>query len=137
MVWRLASKLIDLLRIGRRVETHVPARGRGPVDHVILCGDSPNPAALRRSFVLCPDNEYDRSPCGTGSSAMTACLAASGTLAEGDEITLESVIGSAYRLSYRPGPTGGVIPRITGQAHVMAEGTLIFDAADPFRSGIA
>lgn len=108
-----------------------------PVDHVILCGDSPNPAALRRSFVLCPDNEYDRSPCGTGSSAMTACLAASGALAEGDEITLESVIGSAYRLSYRPGPTGGVIPRITGQAHVMAESTLIFDAADPFRSGIA
>lgn len=107
-----------------------------PVDHVILSGDSPNPEALRRNFVLCPDDEYDRSPCGTGSSAFVACRAASGTLAADEEILLESVIGSAYRLSCRPGPTGGVIPRITGQAHVMAESRLIFDADDPFRNGI-
>lgn len=106
------------------------------VDHVILAGNSPNPATLRRNFVLCPDDEYDRSPCGTGSSALIACLAASGALDPGDDITLESVIGSAYRLSYQPGPTGGVIPRITGQAHVMAESTLVFDPADPFRDGI-
>ena len=86
--------------------------------------------------MLCPDDEYDRSPCGTGSSAFVACRAASGALAAGEEILLESVIGSAYRLSCRPGPTGGVIPRITGQAHVMAESRLIFDADDPFRNGI-
>jgi proline racemase/4-hydroxyproline epimerase len=106
------------------------------VDHVILSGTSPNAAALRRNFVLCPDNEYDRSPCGTGSSAFVSCLAASGQLHEGAEILLESVIGSSYRLSYQPGPTGGVIPRITGQAHVMAEATLIFDPNDPFKAGI-
>lgn len=57
-------------------------------------------------------------------------------LAEGEEIVLESVIGSSYRLSYRPGPTGGVIPRITGQAHIMAETTLVFDQNDPFKAGI-
>lgn len=106
------------------------------VDHVILSGASPNAAALRRNFVLCPDNEYDRSPCGTGSSAFVSCLAAAGQLAEGEEIVLESVIGSSYRLSYRPGPTGGVIPRITGQAHIMAETTLVFDQNDPFKAGI-
>lgn len=106
------------------------------VDHVILSGASPNADALRRNFVLCPDDEYDRSPCGTGSSAFVSCLAASGQLSEGAEILLESVIGSSYRLSYQPGPTGGVIPRITGQAHVMAEATLMFDPNDPFKAGI-
>ena len=107
-----------------------------PVDHVILNGPSPNAKVLCRSFVLCPDDEYDRSPCGTGSSALVACRAAEGTMAEAEEIMLESVIGSVYRLSWRRGPRGGVIPRITGQAHVMAEARLVFDPADPFRAGI-
>ena len=106
-----------------------------PVDHVILQGESPN-GAHGRSFVLCPDDNYDRSPCGTGSSARLACLAADGQLAAGEEIEQESVIGSFYRLSYQPGPNGGVIPRITGQAFVMAETALIFDSRDPFRAGI-
>ncbi|WP_323778874.1 proline racemase family protein [Leisingera sp.] len=107
-----------------------------PVDHVILSGASPNAAALHRNFVLCPDNEYDRSPCGTGSSAFVSCLAAAGKLAVGKEIVLESVIGSSYRLSYQPGPTDGVIPRITGEAYVMAEATLVFGQDDPFKGGI-
>ena len=106
-----------------------------PVDHVILQGHSAN-GAHGRNFVLCPDNNYDRSPCGTGSSARLACLAADGQLAAGEEIEQESVIGSSYRLSYQPGSNGGVIPRITGQAFVMAETTLIFDGQDPFRTGI-
>lgn len=107
-----------------------------PVDHVILSGESPNDGVLRRNFVLCPDDEYDRSPCGTGSSAFVSCLAAKDELAEGAEITLESVIGSSYQLSYQTGAAGGVIPRITGQAHVMAQSTLLFAQADPFRYGI-
>ncbi len=107
-----------------------------PIDHVIFQAPSPNPEAHGRSFVLCPDDAYDRSPCGTGSSAMLACLAASGRLAEGAEIIQESVIGSAYRLSYRKGQHGGVIPTVTGSAHVMAEGRLIFGESDPFKDGI-
>ncbi len=106
-----------------------------PVDHVILQGHSPS-GAHSRNFVLCPDDNYDRSPCGTGSSARLACLAADNLLAAGEEIEQESVIGSSYRLSYQPGPNGGVIPRITGQAYIMAEATLIFDRQDPFRTGI-
>ncbi|MFI2765882.1 proline racemase family protein [Ruegeria faecimaris] len=107
-----------------------------PIDHVIFQDASPEHAIHSRNFVLCPDDNYDRSPCGTGSSARLACLAAEGLLAPGQEIVQQSVIGSTYRLSYQAGSNGGVIPSITGQAYVMAESRLIFEAADPFRSGI-
>ncbi len=107
------------------------------VDHVIFQDASPKPDVHSRNFVLCPDYEYDRSPCGTGSSARLACLAARGHLGPGEEIIQESVIGSAYRLQYRTGSNGGVVPTITGQAHVMAEGRLIFHAGDPYNAGIA
>ncbi|WP_039017381.1 proline racemase family protein [Halocynthiibacter namhaensis] len=106
------------------------------IDHVILRGPDPETGAHSRNFVLCPDDEYDRSPCGTGSSAYLACLAASNRLNPGHEIILESVIGSAYQASYQPGQNGGVIPTLKGQAWIMAESTLIFDATDPFRKGI-
>lgn len=108
-----------------------------PIDHVIFQGRSEDADVHSRNFVLCPDDEYDRSPCGTGSSARLACLAADGRLAPGEEIIQQSVIGSPYRLSYQPGPNGGVIPSLTGQAFVMAEGRLIFAPQDPFRAGIA
>ncbi|MEP4768588.1 MAG: proline racemase family protein [Roseibium sp.] len=107
-----------------------------PIDHVIFQDDSPDPSVHSRNFVLCPDDNYDRSPCGTGSSARLACLAADGRLAPSQEIIQQSVIGSSYRLSYQPGPNGGVIPSITGQAFVMAEATLLFNDNDPFRAGI-
>lgn len=107
------------------------------VDHVIFYGPSDRPEMHSRNFVLCPDDAYDRSPCGTGSSARLACLAASGRLEPGVEIQQESIIGSSYRLSYAPGTDGGVIPSITGQAWVMAESTLLFDPTDPFREGIS
>ncbi|MEX0327790.1 MAG: proline racemase family protein [Ruegeria sp.] len=107
-----------------------------PVDHVILQEPSPRDGVLSRNFVSCPDDTYDRSPCGTGCSARLACLAADGVLPAGEEIVQESVIGSTYRLSYRPGRTGGVIPKITGQAFIISEATLTFDPRDPFRAGI-
>lgn len=107
-----------------------------PVDHVIFQDSSPTDGVHGRNFVLCPDDAYDRSPCGTGCSALLACLAADGRLAPGDEILQESVIGSAYRLSYQPGPHGGVLPSITGEAHVTAESRLIFGENDPFKNGI-
>ncbi|MDA5557697.1 4-hydroxyproline epimerase [Shimia sp. MMG029] len=106
------------------------------VDHVVFQGVSPKDGVHSRNFVLCPDDEYDRSPCGTGSSARLACLAASGRLAPGEEIVQESVIGSPYRLSYQIGEAGGVIPTIVGQAYIMAEGTLLFGDDDPFKAGI-
>ncbi|MEV8467543.1 proline racemase family protein [Fluviibacterium sp. DFM31] len=127
------------LAVAIRTAAHAQGVGGGPetpIDHVIFQDEVPGSDVHSRNFVLCPDDAYDRSPCGTGSSARLACLAADGRLAPGAEITQQSVIGSTYRLSYQPGPTGGVIPTLTGQAFIMAESTLVFDPEDPFRNGI-
>ena len=67
-----------------------------------------------RNFVLCPGGAYDRSPCGTGTSAKLACLAADGKLRPGEVWVQESIIGSRFRASFEPGPNGGVLPRISG-----------------------
>ncbi|MEP2704061.1 MAG: proline racemase family protein [Roseibium sp.] len=106
------------------------------IDHIELFGPAESEAANSRNFVLCPGGAYDRSPCGTGSSAKLACLAEDGVLAPGQEWIQESVIGSTYCISYQPGLNGGVIPTITGQAFVTAEANLLFDPADPYRAGI-
>ena len=106
------------------------------IDHIILQSQSTNKNIHSRNFVLCPDDSYDRSPCGTGSSARLACLAADGLLKPGQEITQESIIGSQYRLSYQLAAIGNIIPQITGQAFVMAETKLIFNPTDPFANGI-
>ena len=105
------------------------------IDHVELFGPPKNPAANSRNFVLCPGKAYDRSPCGTGTSAKLACLAASGKLAPGEVWTQESIVGSLFQGSYRE-TDGGVLPSITGHAYVNAEATLLFDPRDPFRMGI-
>ena len=91
--------------------------------------------ANSRNFVLCPGGAYDRSPCGTGTSAKLACLHADGKLRPGEVWVQESIIGSRFRASFEPGPTGGVLPRITGRAFICAESKLVQDALDPFRYG--
>jgi proline racemase len=85
---------------------------------------------------LCPGGEYDRSPCGTGTSAKLACLAADGKLAAGEAWRQESILGSVFEGSYEAGE-GGIIPIITGEAYITAETTLLLDPADPFQLGIA
>jgi 4-hydroxyproline epimerase len=107
----------------------------GRIDHVEIFG-APGEGADSRSFVLCPGGAYDRSPCGTGTSAKLACLAADGKLAPGARWVQESVIGSRFEASYQPGPDGAVIPTITGSAYVTADATLIASAGDPYRWGI-
>jgi proline racemase len=88
-----------------------------------------------RNFVLCPGKAYDRSPCGTGTSAKLACLAADGKLAVGAEWVQESIVGSVFRAKYRR-QGDKIIPTITGTAHVTGEATLIVDPRDPFATGI-
>jgi 4-hydroxyproline epimerase len=105
-----------------------------PIDHVELFG--PSDVADARNFVLCPGLEWDRSPCGTGTSAKLACLAADGALAAGQTFTQESVIGSIFEAEYEAADDGRIRPTITGTAHVMTEGRLLFDDDDPFREGI-
>lgn len=106
------------------------------IDHVELVGP---PVDLRndaRNFVLCPGLAYDRSPCGTGTSAKLACLAADGKLAPGEVWRQESVVGSVFEGSYRPGEGGRIHPVIAGDAYVTAEVTLVIDPADPFGEGL-
>lgn len=103
------------------------------IDHIELFADSTS--ANSRNFVLCPGLEYDRSPCGTGTSAKLACLYADGKLKEGEAWRQESVIGSVFEGRVRI-DDGRVIPVITGTAHVTAELDLILGPDDPYRFGI-
>jgi 4-hydroxyproline epimerase len=114
----------------------VRAAGYPEVDHVELFGPPQNAANHSRNFVLCPGGEYDRSPCGTGTSAKLACLAADGKIAPGERWRQESILGSLFEGSYE-NCDGGIIPTITGAAFITAETTLIVDPADPFQFGIA
>ncbi len=106
------------------------------VDHIEFFAPARSSNANSRNFVLCPGGAYDRSPCGTGTSAKLACLHADGKLRPGEVWVQESIIGSRFRASFEPGPTGGILPRITGRAFICAEGKLMQDALDPFRYGI-
>ena len=118
-----------------RVRQAVSDSGFPEVDHVELFGPSAKPGVNSRNFVLCPGKAYDRSPCGTGTSAKLACLAADGQLAAGAEWVQESIVGSVFRGKYRK-QGDKIIPTITGTAHVTAETTLLLDPADPFVWGI-
>jgi 4-hydroxyproline epimerase len=104
------------------------------IDHIELFADS-RTGADSQSFVLCPGKAYDRSPCGTGTSAKLACLAADGKLAEGALWKQESVIGSVFEASYAYRGQQ-LIPSIRGKAWVNAQAQLILDPADPFVWGI-
>ena len=108
------------------------------VDHVELFGP-PRGGGDARNFVLCPGDAYDRSPCGTGTSAKLACLAADGQLQPGETWVQESVIGSTFsaRYSWHDEAAGVIVPTITGTAHLCGEGTLLIEEDDPFREGIA
>ena len=104
------------------------------VDHIELFADDPD-GADSRNFVLCPGNAYDRSPCGTGTSAKIACLAADGKLAPGASWVQASVIGSRFESSYAL-QDGQIIPTLRGSAHMSSEATLLIDPEDPFAWGI-
>lgn len=108
----------------------------GKIDHVEFFGPPRDPAADSRNFVLCPGGAYDRSPCGTGTSAKLACLAADGKLGAGETWIQESIVGSRFAAQYRPGPEGRIVPRIRGRAYVVAEATLLRDPEDPFADGM-
>jgi len=121
-----------------RIRQAVNAQGFPEVDHVELFGPAHNPGGNSRNFVLCPGKAYDRSPCGTGTSAKLACLAADGKLAEGETWVQESILGSRFagQFKWLDRARGEILPRITGTAHVNAEATLLLAESDPFCWGI-
>jgi 4-hydroxyproline epimerase len=105
------------------------------IDHIELFGPPTVPGADSKNFVLCPGKAYDRSPCGTGTSAKLACLVADGMLAPGQIWRQESIIGSVFEGSAAI-QDGQIRPRIRGSAYVNAEATLLIDPRDPFALGI-
>jgi 4-hydroxyproline epimerase len=132
-----AGELIEFTtRIRLALAAHGISGSEGAeIDHIELFGPPRDPANHSRNFVLCPGLAYDRSPCGTGTSAKIACLADSGKLKEGDIWRQESLIGSVFEASYRR-EGESIIPRITGTAFVTGEATLLVDPQDPFQWGI-
>ena len=131
------NRLTDFtLRIRAALERDgITGADNGLIDHIEIFGPTDNSEADSRNFVLCPGGAYDRSPCGTGTSAKLACLIEDGHLAPGQTWRQESVIGSVFEATARM-EGNQVIPTIRGSAHVTAETTLHFGEDDPFRSGI-
>jgi 4-hydroxyproline epimerase len=124
--WRIRQAL---------VRNGVTGAGGQEIDHIELFGPADQEKADSKNFVLCPGRAYDRSPCGTGTSAKLACLAADGKLQPGRPWRQESIAGSVFEGSYRAAGDS-IIPSIKGSAYVTAESTLLLDARDPFRMGI-
>lgn len=129
----------------------ISGAGGAFIDHIELFADSPSAGVDSRNFVLCPGDAYDRSPCGTGTSAKLSCLAADGKLAPDAPWRQESIIGSVFEGRYQwldaerntaalpadaPADARAIVPTITGRAHIMGEGRLCFAADDPFAAGI-
>ncbi|MCS7026991.1 MAG: proline racemase family protein [Bryobacteraceae bacterium] len=113
----------------------ITGAGGAEIDHIELFGPPSDPRADSRNFVLCPGKAYDRSPCGTGTSAKLACLAADGKLPENAIWRQESITGSLFEGWYR-WEGSCVRPTIRGAAFVTAESTLLVDPRDPFATGI-
>jgi 4-hydroxyproline epimerase len=132
-----SARLTDLtVRIlNALTEQGITGADGGAIDHVELYGVPADSRNHSRNFVLCPGLAYDRSPCGTGTSAKVACLAADGKLKEGEIWRQESIVGSVFEASYRR-DGDKIIPRIRGTAYVTAEATLLLDQRDPFIWGI-
>lgn len=105
------------------------------IDHIELFGPSQQPGVNSRNFVLCPGKAYDRSPCGTGTSAKLACLYADGKLREGQVWRQESIVGSVFEGSIKV-RDGRVHPSIKGSGFVNADANLVLDPHDPFCMGI-
>jgi 4-hydroxyproline epimerase len=134
------ANLDELTEFAWRIRLALSAQGvtgeRGQeIDHIELFGPSAIEEVDSKNFVLCPGKAYDRSPCGTGTSAKMACLYADGKLAEGQVWRQESIVGSVFEGSVSI-IDDRIYPSITGMAFITAEADLILDERDPFCMGI-
>jgi proline racemase len=128
----------ELTRFTQAVQDALDAAGIAsaecPIDHIEI--SAPSDSADCRNFVLCSGGEYDRSPCGTGTSAKLASLFARGELALGQPWRQEGIAGGVFTGWLTSGPNDTLIPHVRGTAYVTAESTLLLDPRDPFRFGI-
>ncbi|MCU0795933.1 MAG: proline racemase family protein [Akkermansiaceae bacterium] len=115
----------------------ITGEGGMEIDHVESFGPPSDPTkADSRNFVMCPGRAYDRSPCGTGTSAKLAALHAAGKLAPGELWRQAGILDTVFEGRIEVLPDGKVLPRVSGHAWVTGESTYHFDPADPFRFGI-
>jgi 4-hydroxyproline epimerase len=126
-----ARAIQDALRAGGITGAH-----GGEIDHIEISAPPARPDADCRNYVLCSGGEYDRSPCGTGTSAKMAALHARGELPLGRRWRQEGIAGGLFTGWLTAGPDGALLPHIRGTAFVTGEATLRFDERDPFRFGI-
>jgi 4-hydroxyproline epimerase len=126
VTWRIRQAL---------VANGISGAAGAEIDHIELYGPPTVPQADSKCFVLCPGKAYDRSPCGTGTSAKIACLFADGKLNEREIWRQESIIGSVFE-AWAVKADEGIRPQIRGSAYVNAESTFIVDPDDPFAFGI-
>ena len=132
--WELELNHVEeLTDVTWRIRQAVNAQGFPEVDHVELF--SATSTADSRNFVLCPGKAYDRSPCGTGTSAKLACLYADGKLKAGQVWRQESITGSVFEGKVEE-REGSVLPTIKGSAFVNSEARLLLNPADPLCWGI-
>jgi 4-hydroxyproline epimerase len=129
------EKVEELTDIAWRIRTAINSQGFPEVDHVELFSKPLSTNADSRNFVLCPGKAYDRSPCGTGTSAKLACLSADRKLQPGDIWRQESITGSIFEGSFEE-LDGKTIPTILGRAYVNSEAHLLLNPADPLCWGI-
>ncbi len=119
------------------VKAGITGEDGGEIDHIEVFGPPMNPAqADSKNFVLCPGGAYDRSPCGTGTSAKLACLHADGKLRPGEIWRQAGILDTVFVGSIEESAKGGIFPTIKGSAFITAESELIIDDADPFQHGI-
>jgi 4-hydroxyproline epimerase len=112
----------------------VTGEGGAEIDHVEVFGPPSGPWADSRNFVLCPGGAYDRSPCGTGTSAKLATLYARGELAPGKRWRQESITGGLFT-AWLGRDGDALVPHLRGRAFITGQATLLFDRRDPFREG--
>ncbi len=134
----------ELCSFTRRIKSalaqaHITGAEGAEIDHVELFGPPRDASNHSRNFVLCPGDQYDRSPCGTGTSAKLACLHAEGTLQPGQAWRQEGILGTVFEGSIELDAelkAGQVRPTITGSAYVTAEARLLRQQSDPLRDGV-
>ncbi len=134
---RYARELTDFSEaiLAALARAGVTGEDLAPIEHVEISGPAQRSENHARNFVLCPGGAYDRSPCGTGTSAKLAALVEDGKIALGEVWRQEGVLGTVFEAVAEPAPRG-IVPRITGAAYLTADSELLLDERDPLRDGV-
>ena len=143
--------MTELLAIGREVKwlLNDSAYAQHPSDDRLSgiygtivfdeLGTAEDGSLHQRNVTIFADGEVDRSPCGSGSAARVAVLAARGDLAPGQALVHESVVGSTFTCLVIDSLTAdghpAVIPQITGMAYRCGSSEFSVDPRDPFVPG--